>query len=189
MAPLLMGLAFVGEPFVRLILTEKWLPCVPYMRIFCITFMFYPIHTANLNAIKALGRSDLFLKLEILKKIVGIIALVATMKISVMAMAYSLLGVSVCSQLINSWPNRKLLNYRYFDQLKDILPGILLAIFMGICVCFIPFLGLHDVLTLIIQIILGATIYIIGSKVLRIESYIYLTDLIGGYLKKRKKTV
>lgn len=71
MAPLMMGLAFCAEPIVRLVLTDKWLQCVPFLRIFCITYMFYPIHTANLNAIKAMGRSDLFLKLEIAKKIVG----------------------------------------------------------------------------------------------------------------------
>ena len=68
MAPLMMGLAFCAEPIVTLILTEKWLPCVPFLRIFCVTCMFYPIHTANLNAINAMGRSDLFLKLEIIKK-------------------------------------------------------------------------------------------------------------------------
>jgi O-antigen/teichoic acid export membrane protein len=68
MAPLMIGLASVSEPAVKLILTDKWLPSVFYLRIFCISFMFYPIHTANLNAIKAMGRSDLFLKLEIAKK-------------------------------------------------------------------------------------------------------------------------
>ena len=132
MAPLLMGLAFIGEPFVRLVLTEKWIPSVPFMRIFCITFMFYPIHTANLNAIKAMGRSDLFLRLEIAKKIVGIIALLLTMKISVMAMAYSLLVTDWISQIINAWPNKKLINYSYLEQLKDFLPGIILAVLWGL---------------------------------------------------------
>lgn len=67
-APLMMLMTFCAEPLVRLVLTEKWLPCVPFLRICCITYMFYPIHTANLNALKAMGRSDLFLKLEILKR-------------------------------------------------------------------------------------------------------------------------
>lgn len=187
MAPLLMGLAFVGEPFVRLILTEKWLPSVPFMRIFCITFMFYPIHTANLNAIKALGRSDLFLKLEIIKKIVGIIALVATMKISVMAMAYSLLAVSVCSQIINSWPNRKLLDYKYIDQLKDILPSVLLAVFMGICVSQFTRLGLSDLVTLLVQILVGAVIYLSGSVLLKLDGFLYLKRLVLDYFKKGKQ--
>ncbi|MBR4624214.1 MAG: lipopolysaccharide biosynthesis protein, partial [Alphaproteobacteria bacterium] len=90
MMPMMMGLAVCAEPLVRLILTEKWLPCVPFLRIFCFSFAFWPVHTANLNAIKALGRSDLFLKLEIAKKIVGLTAILATMNISVMAMAYTI---------------------------------------------------------------------------------------------------
>ena len=178
MAPLMMGLAFVGEPIVRLVLSEKWLPSVPFMRVFCITYMFYPIHTANLNAIKALGRSDLFLKLEIMKVIVAFAALFATMNISVEAMAYSLLFTSVASQIINSWPNWKLLNYSYIDQLKDILPTILLAVFMGGCVYLLQFLGLPDIITLILQVLLGAAIYIAGSMLFKLESFSYILEIL-----------
>lgn len=184
MAPLMMGLAFCAEPIVRLILTDKWLPCVPYLRIFCITYMFYPVHTANLNAIKAMGRSDLFLKLEIAKKIVGIALLLSTMWFGVMAMAYSLLISSVTSQIINSWPNRKLLNYRYLDQLKDILPGIALAVVMGFCVNLVGLFHLSNVVTLLVQIPMGATIYIAASAVLHLESYEYLMGMIRPVLKK-----
>ena len=184
MAPLMMGLAFCAEPIVRLILTDKWLPCVPYLRIFCITYMFYPIHTANLNAIKAMGRSDLFLKLEIAKKIVGMALLLSTMWFGVMAMAYSLLISSVTSQIINSWPNRKLLNYRYLDQLKDILPGIALAVVMGFCVNLVGLFHLSNVVTLLVQIPMGATIYIAASAVLHLESYEYLMGMIRPVLKK-----
>ena len=185
-APMMMGLAFVGEPLVRLILTEKWLPSVPYMRIFCITYMFYPIHTANLNAIKAMGRSDLFLKLEIVKKIMGLTVLLITMWHGVMVMAYSLLLTSVLSQIINSWPNKKLLNYPYSEQLKDILPGILLATGMGLIVYAVQFLGLNDIVTLIIQVPLGAAVYIAGSKLFHLESFEYVLGMVKGYLNKRK---
>lgn len=184
MAPLMMGLAFCAEPIVSLVLTDKWLPCVPFLRIFCITYMFYPIHTANLNAIKAMGRSDLFLKLEIAKKIVGIALLLSTMWFGVMAMAYSLLVSSVLSQIINSWPNRKLLNYRYLDQLKDILPGIVLAIFMGCCVNLVGLLHLSNTVTLLIQIPMGAAIYIGASAAIHLESYDYLMGMIRPVLKK-----
>lgn len=184
MAPLLMGLAFCGTPLVRLVLTEKWLPLVPFMTIFCITYMFYPVHTANLNAIKAMGRSDLFLKLEIIKKIVGLIALAVTVPISVMAMGYSLLFTSVASQIINSWPNKKLLNYGYIEQLKDILPGILLAVAMGCCIYPIQWLGLPDIVTLCIQIPLGALTYICGSKLFKLESFEYLLNIIKPIVSK-----
>ena len=184
MAPLMMGLAFCAEPIVRLVLTEKWLPCVPFLRIFCITYMFYPIHTANLNAIKAMGRSDLFMKLEIAKKLVGMVLLLSTMWFGVMAMAYSLLISSVLGQIINSWPNRKLLNYGYLEQLKDILPGIALAVFMGCCVNLVGLFNLPNFITLLIQIPLGASIYIATSALLHLESFEYLMDMIRPMVRK-----
>ena len=184
MAPMMMGLAFCAVPIVKLVLTDKWLPCVPFLRIFCITYMFYPIHTANLNAIKAMGRSDYFLKLEIAKKIVGLGLLFSTMWFGVLVMAYSSLVNSVLSQIINSWPNRKLLNYGYLEQLKDILPGIALAVFMGFCVSLIGLLHLSNGITLLIQIPFGAAVYIGMSAILHLESYEYLLDMVRQLLKK-----
>lgn len=187
MAPALMGLCFISEPLVRLVLTEKWLPLLPYQRIFCITYMFYPIHTANLNAIKATGRSDLFLKLEILKKGIGLILLLTTMWFGVMAMAYSLLVNSVASQIINTWPNKKLLDYGYPEQLKDILPAIALAVGMGAIVYCVKFLHLSDVATLAIQIPLGVLIYAGGSILFKMESFRYLLSLAKSFFRKRRQ--
>ena len=174
MMPMMVGLAVCAYPLVGLVLTAKWLPCVFFLRFFCFTYAFYPIHTANLNAIKALGRSDLFLKLEIIKKVVGLIALVSTMFISVEAMAVSLLVTSVLSQIINSWPNKKLLNYSYLDQVKDMLPQISLSAFMGIVVYCVSFIGLKDTFTLLIQVPLGIIIYVGGSVFLHIDSFDYV---------------
>lgn len=184
MAPLMMGMAFCAEPIVQLVLTDKWLPCVPYLRIFCITYMFWPIHTANLNAINAMGRSDWFLKLEIIKKIMGMTILLSTMWFGVMVMAYSLLVSNVLGQIINSWPNRKLLNYSYLDQVKDFAPGILLAVFMGVCVYFIGYIPLPTIVTLVIQIIAGATIFITLSAILKLEEFEYLTGMIKSFLER-----
>lgn len=184
MAPLMMGMAFCAEPIVKLILTDKWLPCVPFLQIFCITYMFYPIHTANLNAIKAMGRSDLFLKLEIEKKIVGIVLLFTSIWFGIMAMAYSLLISSILSQIINSLPNCKLLNYGYLEQLKDIFPGITIAIFMGICVKIIGFLNLSIVVTLLIQILVGTIIYVGTSALFRVETFRYLIEMVCSMAKK-----
>lgn len=186
MAPLMMGLAFCANPIVKLVLTEKWMPCVPFLQIFCITYMFWPIHTANLNAINAMGRSDLFLKLEIIKKCVGLLLLLTTMRISVMAMAYSLLVSGLISQVINSWPNRKLLKYGYLEQIKDILPSIILAIIMGFLVSLIQLFKWNPVVTLIIEIPLGALIYILGSKILGLESYNYLIDMVKSFVVKKR---
>lgn len=187
MAPMMMGLAFIAEPVVNLILTDKWLPCVPFMRIFCVTMMFYPIHTANLNAINAMGRSDLFLKLEIAKKAVGFSLILVTMRLGVMVMAYSLLISTVLSMIINSWPNRKLLGYSYLDQIKDIMPGILLAVVMGVCVFPLQFLPLPTLVVVILQVVVGTVFYLEASILLKMEAFVYLWDIVKPALNKLKK--
>ena len=180
MMPMMMGLAVCAEPLIRLLLTEKWLPCVPYLRIFCFSYAFYPLHTANLNAIKAMGRSDLFLKLEIIKKVFGVIILLVTLQYGVYVMALSLLFTSVMSQLINSWPNAKLLDYAYGHQLMDMLPAILLSLVMGAAVYPIQLFGWSDWVTLPVQVIAGAAVYILGSVIFRLDSFSYLL----GIMKK-----
>lgn len=187
LAPMMIGFACVGEPLVRLLLTDKWLPSVPFMRLFCVTFILYPIHTANLNAIKAMGRSDIFLKLEIIKKVIGLTALFLTMRISVMAMAYSLLITSVLSSIINSWPNRALLEYSYMDQMRDIVPSILLSVFMGGIVYCIKYIGMKDWMTLLIQIVLGVVVYWIGSVLFHMESYYYILRIFKEFIQKNKQ--
>lgn len=183
--PLMVGLGVCAEPIVRLLLTEKWLFSVPFLRVFCFTYAFYPIHTANLNAIKAMGRSDLYLKMEIAKKTVGMAVLLSVMWISVEAMAYSLIFTTVVAQIINSWPNKRLLEYSYMDQIRDMLPAVLLSAFMGACVFLIQLLGLNDILTLLIQVPLGALIYVVGSILFRLESFTYLFGIVKKHFKKK----
>lgn len=188
MAPLMIGLACCASNIVLVILTEKWLPCVFFLQIFCITYIFHPIHTANLNAIKAMGRSDLFLKMEIWKKIVGMILLLSTMFISIKAMAYSLLISTLTSMIINSWPNKKLLDYSFLEQMKDILPSICLAIGMGVAVYLIGYLSVPTLPLLLIQVICGGFFYIIGSAVFRLEPFHYLIGIIRPVIQKRRKS-
>ncbi len=182
MSPLMIGLAVTAPSVIKLLLTDKWMFCVPYFRVFCIYYMFYPIFTVNLNAINAMGRSDLFLKIEIVKKVVGFFVLFSSMWFGVWVMACCLLIENLSEQIIDSFPNRKLINYSYFAQMKDILPNILLAVFMGVCVYFVHFLNIVYWAQLIIQIILGAFIYITGSFIFKLESFTYLLDM----WKKRK---
>lgn len=183
--PLMLGLAVVAEVLVELVLTEKWLPCVPFLRIFCITYAFWPIHTANLNALKALGRSDLFLKLEIIKKITGLAVLFISMWFGPLVMAYSMLVTNVISQIINSWPNKKLLEYRYTEQLKDIFPSVVLSVIMGGIVYSVQFAGLGLALTLVLQIFTGMMVYIGLSWVFKLESFAYMLSLLKSIQGKR----
>ncbi len=174
MAPLMLGLAACGEPLVRIVLTEKWLPCVPFMRIFCIVFIFYPVHTANLNAMKAMGRSDLFLKLEIIKKVVGILILAISMKLGLMALAYSMIVETIGGIFLNAWPNRKLIGYSVTRQILDFLPNILLAAVMSLLVFQLQNTGLSDPALILVQILAGAVIYLGGSFLFRLKSLQYI---------------
>lgn len=185
MMPMMAGLAACAEPLIRLLLTEKWLPAVPFLRIACLTYAFYTLHTTNLNAIKALGRSDIFLKLEIAKKIVGLLILVITMWNGVLFVAYFEIVSSFASQIINSWPNKRLLDYSYLDQIKDMLPQIVLSIIMGCTVYSIQLIGLSDIITLSIQIPIGVAIFFVGSIVFKIETFNYLIRVLKSYSRAK----
>lgn len=185
--PLLMGLAVCAEPLISLLLTDKWLPCVPYLRIFCFIYAFWPIHTANLQAINALGRSDKFLQLEIIKKVYGLIVLVVTVFCfkSPMAIAVGSAITSVVSCFVNAHPNKKLLNYSYLEQMKDIFPPIFMSFVMGGAVYAITFLQFNSILTLLIQIPVGILLYWGLSKLLHIESYEYIVGILKSFRKKK----
>lgn len=185
-APITIGMAFTANHLISVLLTDKWLPCVPFLIVFAISYTFWPIHTANLNAIKSLGYSNIFLKLEIVKKTIGFLILIITINISPLAIAVGLMISDAISQIINTYPNRKLLQYGYFAQLKDILPNILLALFMGIVVYSVNSLNLSSIVTLAIQVTVGAIIYIGGAAMLKIDSFLYLKQAISSFLSRRK---
>ena len=185
MMPMMAGLAACARPLVHLLLGDEWLPCVPYLQIFCMIYAFYPLHTANLNAIKAMGHSDVFLKLEIVKKILETTVLLITVRYGVLAMALGELGCSIASQLINAWPNRKLLDYSYWRQLWDMLPSILLSTGMAAAVGLVLLLGLGDLPTLLIQIPLGVLVYVLGSVLFKVESFRFLWELVQKYLHRK----
>ena len=121
----MMSVAFCAEPLVRLILTEKWLPCVLFLRVFCLSYICWPIITANLNAAKAVGRSDLYLKRQLMNEAVCILLLLATFRISVEAIAYGVLITNVVTQILDAQPSKKLIDYGYLEQMRDILPTLL----------------------------------------------------------------
>ena len=184
MMPLMAGLAVCAEPLVRFLLTDKWLPCVPFLQVFCVVYAFYPMHTANLNAIKAMGRSDVFLRLEIIKKLLEAAVLVFSMRFGVFAMALGLLSSDLISLGINAWPNRRLLDYSLGRQLRDLFPALALSLLMAGCVWPVSLLHLPDALTLLIQVPLGAGIYILLSKLLHVESFDYVLSAAKNLLHK-----
>lgn len=187
--PLMAGLAGVARPLVSFLLTDKWLPCVPYMQIYCFTLAFYPVHSCNLQAINAMGRSDIFLKLEVIKKTVGIASLVVAVFCFDSPIAIAMTGVftTVISCFINASPNRRLIDYSYFEQMKDILPSMALSLGMLLPVLALDRLELPAVATLAAQILTGVAVYLLLSVVFRPEPFRFLLDVLrsrGGRGKK-----
>lgn len=178
--PLMAGLAGVATPMVRLLLTDKWLPCVPYLQIYCFTLAFNPVHMCNLQAINAMGRSDIFLKLEIIKKAVGIGLLVAAVFCFQSPIAIALTGAitAVISCFINAYPNKKLIGYSYLEQLKDMLPSFLLSLAMLAAVLAVQLLQLGSFVTLVLQVLWGAGIYVALSKLLHLQPFEMLLQAI-----------
>jgi teichuronic acid exporter len=186
--PMMVGLAVVAEPLVVLLLTDKWLPAVPFLQIFCFSYSLWPIHTANLQAINAMGRSDIFLKLEIIKKIMGLTILFISLPYGVYYLALSSVVSGIISSFINAYPNKKLLNYGYGEQVKDILPSLLLSLVMGVIVYLFSYFGFSPLVTMVLQILAGVVIYVLLALLFRLECFHYLINTILSLLKDRRPT-
>ncbi len=185
MMPLMAGLALVAEPFVKLLLTDKWLPCVPFLQIACVVFAFRPIHTANLQAINAIGRSDIFLKLEIIKKVVGIVVLVAVMRLGVIAIAVSGIFTTIFASVVNAHPNKKLIGYSYLEQLKDLFNGIIPLTLMMAIVWLVGLFEFSPILMLCVQVLIGTAVYIGVSALTRNESFGYVFNMLKKVVKRK----
>ena len=177
--PMMVGLASIAKSLVIILLTEKWLGCVFFLQISCITFAFWPIHTANLQAINALGRSDIFLKLEVVKKILGILVLLISIPFGIKVMVIGRAILDTFCTIINAFPNKKLLDYSFIEQWKDIIPSLIISLLMGVIVLSIELFNLNVYLTLIIQIVVGAIAYFGLAYLLKFECLTYLLDMIS----------
>lgn len=181
--PCMVGLAVVADQLIEIMLTPKWLPCVPFLRIFCFTFALQPIHTANLDAIKAIGRSDLFLKMEILKKGVGLVILLLTVRGGVYWIALGMAPAALISSCINAYPNKKLLNYGYAEQYKDLLPSAAMSFVLGAAVWLLKKTALEGIPLLFAQTGCGITVYIGLSIVTKNKNFKLLSDSISNAIR------
>ncbi len=182
--PMLVGLAAVSTDLVTVLLTENWLECVFYLQIISVAYIFVPIANENLQAIKAIGKSDVVLKLEVVKRIVGIALLIIAIPFGVEMIAVSLLASNILITIINAIPNRKLVGYKYKDQILDILPSFLMSGVMYSAVWAISFLSLPPIVLLIIQVITGAVVYIGLSIITKNENLKYIIETTKSFLKK-----
>ena len=158
--PLLLYLFVSAEPLVKVLLTDKWLPAVPFIRIFAIAFILMPIQSSNMIAIKSLGYSNITLKLEVFKKIIEAIILIISFHYSVYIVAMGVLLYNFICLFINLYPNKTLLNYSIKEQIFDILPILIISLISAIVSWCILYLNVHLLIILILQAIAGLLIYI-----------------------------
>ncbi len=158
--PILAAVIASASELVPVLLTDKWNGCIVFLQIFCVSYAFWPIHTANLNAIKAYGKSDIFLKQEIIKKALGIMVLLLVFDKGVMMMALSAFITAPISAFINWYPNRSNISYRLHELVKDILPALGMAVVEFAVVYVVSFLSVNIYIRLLLQIIVGIVIYI-----------------------------
>ena len=187
--PMMAGLAAMAEPVVQILLGDKWLPCVPFVQIFCFIYAFYPIHTSNLSAINAMGRSDIFLKLEIIKKVYGLSVLIGCILYfrTPIGIAFGGAICTVIASFVNAFPNKRLLNYSYWEQIRDIVPSALLACVMAAVVLALPYLHLNIYLTIVLQFAIGSVTYLGLAKILHFESLDYLIKTVADFRRKNGK--
>lgn len=183
--PMMIGMAVVAEPLVAIVLTEKWLPAVPFLQIFSISYALIPIHTANLQAINAMGRSDIFLKLEMIKKALGLVILGISIPFGVYAIAIGQVISGIIATFVNAYPNKQLLKYSYKEQIMDIMPSFFISLMMGGVVYTFNYLSISEGQILMLQVFAGLIIYLGLSKIFKIESFGYLIKTIKELMKKR----
>jgi O-antigen/teichoic acid export membrane protein len=175
----MMGLAAVSKPLVLTLLKEEWLFTARLLSIICFSMMWYPIHSINLNLLQVKGRSDLFLKLEIYKKIIGIIILCITIPMGLIAMCIGSFFSSMIALIINTYYTGKLIKVGFIQQMLDLFPILILSISMGIVVYWtINSLSLLPALQLTIGICIGVIYYILIAVIFRFGEFNELLNIL-----------
>ena len=180
-------LGAISEPLLYCLIGPKWHEAATYLPLICITGSFYPLHAINLNMLQVQGRSDLFLGLEIVKKIIGILPLSVCFMYGVMPMLYMSVFTSIICYFLNSYFPGKLLGYSSWMQIKDIAPSYGLATLVALCVFFLKFLPISYWIVLPLQIILGCTILLCICQKTKMEEYVEFKKMVEPYLKKVKR--
>jgi O-antigen/teichoic acid export membrane protein len=170
--PCMVGLSALAKPLILTLLNEQWMFTITLLHIVCFSMMWYPIHSINLNLLKVKGRSDLFLKLEIWKKIVGITILSISVPLGIVAMCVGSIISSLICLGINTYYTGKLINIGYFRQMRDLTPTLILSLVMGVIVYVtVSLLNLPNIILLLLGVVEGALIYIVGAKLFRFSEF------------------
>lgn len=185
--PAMATFAVCAEPLVAILLGEKWLPCVPFLQMYCFIYALLPIHTTNLQVLNGVGRSDLFLKLELVKKVVGLAIMCfcafVLRNIYLIVVGYMLNGV-ICT-FINASPSKQVIGYSYLEQVRDICPAFLLAAAAGAVAVPVALLGLSHILTVVVQVLVMCVVYLGLAALCRVEELRYLLSTLQEFKMSR----
>lgn len=188
--PMMLGLAVVARPFVHILLTEKWSPCVPYLQLLCIAGMLYPLHVLNLNVLQATGRSDLFLKLEIIKKTLTVINISIAWNWGITGLIVGQVIGSFISYFLNARYTRITAGYPLRRQLHDIAPYAAASVAMAGVVYSLQwtFLAGNDWSLLVSQIITGGIVYLALCWIFRLPAFTEAREIVHGALHGQVKS-
>jgi teichuronic acid exporter len=183
--PLMIGLAVVAKPLVLVLLTDKWAPCTPYLRLLCVVGILFPIHLINLNVLSSQGRSDIFLRLEILKKVMVVIAIVVTYRVGISAMILGQIVTSCLSVFINTYYTGMLAKYPFTEQVRDFLPSFVLASVMGVGISLLSYVPFPNQVALLgTQITVGVLIYLALCCLFKLSSFEEALQVVQAQLTK-----
>lgn len=181
----MLGMAAVAKPMILLLIGEKWLPAVYYLQILCLAGMLYPLHAINLNILQVKGRSDLFLRLEIYKKILGIAPILVGVFWGIAPMLWMSVLNSCIAYWMNSYYSAELLSYPTLRQIKDIIPTFLVSLAVAAVMWSITLLPVSSVLQLILQIPTGIVLAVLSYERLRLEEYLEIKEMGLKMIRKR----
>lgn len=181
----MMGLAATSKNLILVLIGEKWLIAASFLPLICFQMMLYPLHAINLNMLQVKGRSDLFLKLEIAKKIIGVIPLLIGVYVDIQWMLVSSVVVGFGSYYLNAFYSGTLLGYSFFAQLKDLFPSFSICAIMGVLVYLTGFLSYSPVAVLIIQVMVGAISMITFCECLKLKDYMELKSVVVSIISRK----
>ena len=177
--PLMMGLAAVAKPMVISFLTEKWLFSGLLIQILCFAQMWYPVHAINLNLLQVKGRSELFLKLEIIKKMVTVVMLCITLPLGLIPMCIGMIVSSIIALIINTYYTGKLIHLGFFKQMKDLFPTLILSLATGAVVYLtVTYIPMKSWLALLVGVVEGILFYTGLAKLLKFSEFSELLSII-----------
>lgn len=184
---LLMGMAVIAKPLIVVLIGIKWLPAVKYLQLLSFIGMLYPLHALNLNMLQVQGRSDLFLRLEIIKKVLAIPTIVIGVFFGITYMIVAIMVLNIIAYFINSFWSGRFISYSIAEQLKDLFPSFLMAIVVNGIVFLVGML-IHasPIVLLLSQIGLGSILTILLCELFKINDYLYLKQIIIGFLYRSK---